>query len=148
MTLILSVLSHSAVSDSFAALWTVDGQAPLSMEFPKQEYWSGLPFPTRGDLPDPGIKSMSLASPALAGRFLPLVPPGSPCHSLDLLESSPEALSDFSDVSQEVKDKSPQLEEKSHRDRVSPLNTVNMLEVSRRKHPHCLNSFHNGVPYV
>ena len=81
MTLILSVLSHSAVSDSFAALWTVDGQAPLSMEFPKQEYWSGLPFPTLGDLPDPGIKSMSLASPALAGRFFTTESPGKPKSS-------------------------------------------------------------------
>ena len=81
MTLILSVLSHSAVSDSFAALWTVDDQAPLSMEFPKQEYWSGLPFPTLGDLPDPGIKPVSLVSPALAGRFLPLARPGKPLSS-------------------------------------------------------------------
>ena len=44
-------------------------QAPLSMEFSKQEYWSGFPFPTPGDLPKPGIKPTSLASPALAGRF-------------------------------------------------------------------------------
>jgi len=43
-------------------------QAPLSMEFSKQEYWSGFPFPTPGDLPKPGIKPASLASPALAGR--------------------------------------------------------------------------------
>ena len=41
-------------------------QAPLSMEYFRQEYWSGLPFPTPGDLPDPGIKPVS---PALAGRF-------------------------------------------------------------------------------
>ena len=44
-------------------------QAPLSMGFSRQEYWSGLPFPTPGDLPDPGLKPMSLASPASAGRF-------------------------------------------------------------------------------
>ena len=44
-------------------------QAPLSMEFFKQKYWSEVPFPPPGDLPDPGIKPMSLASPALAGRF-------------------------------------------------------------------------------
>ncbi|ELR60425.1 hypothetical protein M91_18992, partial [Bos mutus] len=44
-------------------------QAPLSMGFPRQEYWSGLPFPTPGDLPDPGIKPASLVSPALAGGF-------------------------------------------------------------------------------
>ena len=78
MTLILSVLSHSAVSDSFAALWTVDGQAPLSMEFPKQEYWSGLPFPTLGDLPDPGIEPVD---PTLACGFFTSEPPGKPLIS-------------------------------------------------------------------
>ena len=41
----------------------------LSMEFSRQEYWSGLPFPPLGDLPDPGIEPMSLASPTLAGRL-------------------------------------------------------------------------------
>ena len=44
-------------------------QAPLSMGFSRQEYWSALPFPSPGDLPNPGIKPMSLASSALAGRF-------------------------------------------------------------------------------
>ena len=53
----------------FATLWTIVPQAPLSTEFSRQEYWSGLPFPSPGDLPDPGIKPMSLMSPALAGRF-------------------------------------------------------------------------------
>ena len=53
----------------FAALWTVACQAPLSLEFSKQEYWSELPLPTPGDLPDPGIKPPSLVSPALAGGF-------------------------------------------------------------------------------
>ena len=43
------------MSDSFAALWTVARQAPLSMRFPRQECWSGLPFPPPADLPDPGI---------------------------------------------------------------------------------------------
>ena len=42
--------------------WTVALQAPLSMGFPRQEYWSGLPFPPSGDLPDPGIKPASLVS--------------------------------------------------------------------------------------
>ena len=56
--------------------WTVASQAPLSMEFSRQEYWSGLPFPPPEDLPDPGIKPLSLISPALAGRFLTNVPPG------------------------------------------------------------------------
>ena len=45
-------------------------QTPLSMEFSKQEYWSGLPFPCLGDLPCRGIEPMSFVSPALAGGFL------------------------------------------------------------------------------
>ena len=53
-------------------------QAPLSLEFSRQEYWSGLPLPSTGDLPDPEIKSVSLASPALAGRVFTTVPPGKP----------------------------------------------------------------------
>ena len=48
----------------------------LSMEFSRQEYWSGLPFPTPGDVPDPGIKPIFLGSPALASRFFITVPPG------------------------------------------------------------------------
>ena len=48
---------------------TVARQAPLSIEFPRQEYWSGLPCPLPGDVPDPGIEPMSLMSPALAGGF-------------------------------------------------------------------------------
>ena len=54
----------------FVTSWTVVCQAPLSMEFSRQEYWSGLPFPTPGHLPQPGIETESLASSALAGRFL------------------------------------------------------------------------------
>ena len=53
----------------FAALWTIAHQAPLSMEFSRQEYWSGVPFPSLGDLLDPGIKPLSLAFSALADRF-------------------------------------------------------------------------------
>ena len=59
----------SIVSDSVTP-WTVGPQAPLSMEFSRQEYWSGLPFLTPRDLPDPRIELASLACPALAGRFL------------------------------------------------------------------------------
>ena len=59
----------------FATPWTAAHQAPLSKGFPRQEYWGGLPFPSPGDLPDPGIE---LASPALAGRFLTTEPPGKP----------------------------------------------------------------------
>ena len=53
----------------FTTLWTVARQAPLSMGFSRQEYWSGLPCPAPGDLPDPGIEPTSLTSPALAGTF-------------------------------------------------------------------------------
>ena len=59
----------------FAIPWTVASWAPLSMGFPGQEYWSGLPFPLPGDLPDPGIESASLASPALASGFFTTRPP-------------------------------------------------------------------------
>ena len=50
-------------------------QAPLSMAFARQEYWSGLPFPTPGNLPHPGIETVSPASPALAGKFSTTVLP-------------------------------------------------------------------------
>ena len=59
-------------------LWAVSHQVPLSVEFLKQEDWSGLPFPSSGDLPDPGIKHASLASPALAGGFITTEPPEKP----------------------------------------------------------------------
>ena len=58
------------MSDSFTTSWTTACQTPLFMGFSRQEYWSGLPFPPPGDLPDPGIKPASLMLPALAGRFL------------------------------------------------------------------------------
>ena len=54
---------------AFQTPWTVALQAPLSMGFSRQEYWSGLPCPPPGDLPDPGIKPAVLKSPALAGGF-------------------------------------------------------------------------------
>ena len=53
-------------------------QAPLSMEFSRQEHWSGLSFPSPGDLPDPEIEAASPASSALAGRFFTTEPPGKP----------------------------------------------------------------------
>ena len=62
----LSSFNHSVVPASFTAPWTVTCQAPLSMGFPRQEYWSGWPFPPPGDLPNPGTKP---TSPALAGGF-------------------------------------------------------------------------------
>ena len=67
MSFIRSVMSNSATP------WTVACQAPLSVGFPRQEYWSGLLFPSPGDLPNPGIE---LACPALAGRFFTTEPPG------------------------------------------------------------------------
>ena len=65
------------LSDSVTP-WTVARQAPLSMEFSRQEYWSGLPFPSPGDLPDPGIKP---GCPALQADSLPSEPPGKPRQS-------------------------------------------------------------------
>ena len=59
----------------FATLWTVTCQAPLSMGFCRQEYWSGLPCPPPGDLLDPGIEPLSLIPPALPEGSLPLAPP-------------------------------------------------------------------------
>ena len=63
----------SIVSDPFVTPWTVTHQDPLSVGFPRQEYWSGLPFPSPGDFPDPGIKHWH---PALTGRFFTTEPPG------------------------------------------------------------------------
>ena len=54
-------------SDSFVTPWTIDLQVPLSVEFSRQEYWSWLPCPPSGDLPDPGIEPESPVSPALGG---------------------------------------------------------------------------------
>ena len=65
-------LSHVRL---FVTLWTVAHQAPLSMAFSRQEYWSGLPFPSPGDLPDPGIEPWS---PALEADTLTSEPPGKP----------------------------------------------------------------------
>ena len=56
---------------------SLEPQAPLSIEFSRQEYWSGLPFPPPGYLPDPGIEPESLESPALVGGLFTSEPPGS-----------------------------------------------------------------------
>ena len=71
----LLLFSHSVVSNSFAPTWAVACQAPLSIGFPRREYWSGLPFPSPGDLPDPEIESMS---PASAGGLFTTEPPDKP----------------------------------------------------------------------
>ena len=66
-------LSHVRL---FATPWTVAQQASLSMGLPRQEYWSGLSFPSPRDLPDPGIEPTFLVSPALAGGFFTIESPG------------------------------------------------------------------------
>ena len=67
----VKVKSYSCVR-LFATPWTVTHQAPLSMGFSRQEYWSGLPFPSPGDLPDPGFEP---GSPALLEDAIPSEPP-------------------------------------------------------------------------
>ena len=66
LLLLLLLLSHFSCVRLCVTLWTVACKAPLSMGFSRQEYWNGLPCPSTGDLPNPGIKPASLA---LAGRF-------------------------------------------------------------------------------
>ena len=78
----------------FVTPWTVASQAPLSVGFSRQEYWSGLPFPIPGDLPDPGIKPASFSSPSpprLAGGFPSMIPPERPVMScyVFVAQSSP-----------------------------------------------------------
>ena len=77
MCVCAQMLSHVQL---FVTPWTVVLQAPLSMEFSRQEDWNGLPFPTPGVLPDPGIEPPSLASPVLAGEFFTTMPPGKPSN--------------------------------------------------------------------
>ena len=76
------VCVRSVVSDSLRPhVLYVAHQAPLSKGFPRQEYWSGLPFPSPGDIPDPETEPMPPASPALAGRFLITTPSGKCCYT-------------------------------------------------------------------
>ena len=75
MSALWLLLFNYSVSDSLAAPWTVAHQASLSVGFPRQEHWTGLPFPSLGDLPDSGIEPMS---PPLAGRFFTTEPPEKP----------------------------------------------------------------------
>ena len=78
------VMSHSRVQ-LFATPRTVAYQAPLSMGFSRQEYWSGLPFPSPGDLPDPGLEPRS---PTLRADALPSEPPGKPPFVLACFNST------------------------------------------------------------
>ena len=79
-TLLMEIFMHACMLICFShvlvfvTLWNVAHQAPLSMGFSRQEYWSGLPCLPPGDPPDPGIKPASLTSPALAGKFLTTSP--------------------------------------------------------------------------
>ena len=65
----------------FVTPWIIAPQAPPSMKFPRQEYWSGLSFPPSGDLPNPGIEPMSLDPLAWAGVFFTTAPAGKPQSS-------------------------------------------------------------------
>ena len=77
-----SVLSRFSFVQLFATLWTVACQAPLSMGFSRQKYWSRLPFPSPGDLLNPEIESVS---PASEGWFFTTLPPGKPEFSVTYL---------------------------------------------------------------
>ena len=73
--LMLSCFSHVRL---FVTPWSIARQAPLPMEFCRQEYWSGLPFPPSGAPPDPGMETVS---PVLQADSLPSKPPGKPCQT-------------------------------------------------------------------
>ena len=73
---------YECVVCSVVTPWTAAHEAPLSMGFFRQEYWSGLPFPPPGDLLNSGIKPVSLMSPVLADRFFTTAPPGKPTASI------------------------------------------------------------------
>ena len=76
MSALSLLFSRSVMTNFFETPWTIAHQSPLSMGFPRQEYWSGLPFPSLGYLPLPGIEPVS---PALAGGFFSREPGESPC---------------------------------------------------------------------
>ena len=69
---------NCSIVPDFVTPWTVARQAPLSKGFSREEYWSGLPFPSSRDLPDPGIETESPISPMLEADSLPLSHQGSP----------------------------------------------------------------------
>ena len=71
--LFVAAFGHHSIQ-IFALPWTVALQYPPSVRFARQEYWSGLPFPTPEDLPNPGNEPMSVTSPTLTGRFFTTAP--------------------------------------------------------------------------
>ena len=81
------VCVHSQSCLTLQSPWTVAHQAPLSSKFSRQEYWSGLPFPSPGDFPDPRIEPVSLASPALTGGFFTTAAPGKPLSHIRYVNS-------------------------------------------------------------
>ena len=85
---------HAVMTDSFATPRTVALRALLSRGFSQQEYWSGLPFPPPGDLSHPGIELKSLVSPAVAGRFFTIEPPGEPRTTIWSSNSIPGYISE------------------------------------------------------
>ena len=78
----MCMLSRFSCIQLFETLWTVAPQVPLSLGFSGQEYWSGLPCPSPGDFPAPGIESTS-ASPALQADSSPSEPPGNPNNKME-----------------------------------------------------------------
>ena len=98
--------SHFSNIRLFVASWTVAYQPPLSMEFSRQEHWSGFPCPPPGDLPDPGIEPRSPVSPALAGGFFTVEPPGKPLSQLRWLQTHEIDIGaihrDYSDVTSSI----------------------------------------------
>ena len=84
------------MSTSIANPWTVAHQAPLSLQFPRQEYYSGLPSPSPGDLPNPGI--VKSVSPALAGGFLTTELPGKPIKISSTLKKKDNDLFEISGI--------------------------------------------------
>ena len=78
------MLSHFSHVQLFANLWTVACQAPLSIGFPRQEYWNGLLFPPLRDLPKPGIEPASPAMATLAGGFFTIEPLGKPGQTVTI----------------------------------------------------------------
>ena len=95
---IMSVLCAESLShvQLFATPWTVAHQAPLSMGFSRQEYWSGLPFPPPGDLPDPGIEPACPVSLAMARVFFTTEPPAKKTSQTPSLLSKSTWSRDFS----------------------------------------------------
>ena len=75
--------------------WTVACQATLTMEFSRHEYWSGLPFPPLGELPDPGIEPVSPAPPAFSGGFFTTVLPAKPVPSVRDTKKNEKSISNF-----------------------------------------------------